>query len=369
MPVYVCAESALQHYRCANPPAEESDAPIGHARLKDAVSSLRDTSLVSLAGLCIPEPTADNPLHVLVPQAKDRGRSKRVSPSVWATFIPKRSFRKVGTDLYVSSPEFLFLQMARKLELVPLIELGMELCGTYRRDALDGLTLFDRPILTTPSRISRFLDTIGSAPGAKRARAAIKFVAPNSASPLETIVYLLLCLPCRLGGYGFPQPKLNANIKLSKRGQEYTLRKRSVPDLYWASAKIDLECHGKMHELETRRQEDSMRRKALEHMGVNVVELTYEEVRNPDLFFASVKRLAKSLGVRIRSRNERHFAEHEAQLRSTLFPSTLRDDQLWRGALSTSDTDTPFDTWDGEELPPEFESWEVYMADGGTPEL
>ena len=126
------------------------------------------------------------------------------------------------------------------------------------------------------------------------------------------------------------------------------------------SLKIDLECHGKMHELEERRTEDSMRRKALERMDVEVIELTYDEVKDPKLFQATVKHLAKKLSLRLRSKNESHFAAHEEALRSQLFPEHIQAEQLWNETGSTAEE---FESWEGEELPSEFDSWEVYMAD------
>ena len=365
MPVYVCAESALQHYRSALSPAPES-ASARITSLGDASSLRKDVDLLNLTGLGLSSPSVEEPLWVLVPPEAIRGRSKSVRAIVWGGVLPERAFRKVQDDAYVSSPEFLFLQMATKLDLIALIELGMELCGTYRRASLGDETQYDCPSLTTPRKIRGFLDRAGSAHGAKKARQAAKYLLPNSASPLETIVYLLLCLPRRLGGYALPRPKLNVDIRLGKRGQQHTLRKTSIPDLFWRDANLDLECHGKVHELAERRYEDSMRRKALERMKVEVVELTYEEIKDSELFRATVQRLAKSLGVRLRPRNEYGFLKHEEELRNQLLFSGQDEQKLWNEDELGSET---FESWEGEELPSEFDSWEVYMADGDAPEL
>ena len=365
MPVYVCAESALQHYRCALSPAE-ADRVALVASIDDAVSLRKDVDLLSLTGLGLSSPSVAEPLHVLVSAEAVRGRSKSVLPTAWNGGLPKGSFREVNKDTYVSSPEFVFLQMARVLDVVSLIELGMELCGTYRREALGGQTTYDQPALTTPRKLAKFLEEAGQAYGVKVARQALKYVAPNSASPFETIVYLLLCLPRRLGGYALPRPKLNVDIRLGKRGQQHTLRKTSIPDLFWRDANLDLECHGKVHELAERRYEDSMRRKALERMKVEVVELTYEEIKDSELFRATVQRLAKSLGVRLRPRNEYGFLKHEEELRNQLLISGQDEQKLWNEDDLGSET---FESWEGEELPSEFDSWEVYMADGDAPEL
>lgn len=365
MPVYVCAESALQHYRCALSPASESTS-VRITSLDGASSLRKDVGLLNLTGLGLPSPSVEEPLWVLVPPEAVRGRSKSVRTMVWGGVLPERAFRKVQDDAYVSSPEFLFLQMASKLDLIALIELGMELCGTYRRVSLGNETQYDCPSLTTPRKIQRFLDRVGSERGANKARQAAQYLLPNSASPFETIVYLLLCLPRRLGGYAFPAPKLNVGIKLGKRGRKHTLRRSSVPDLYWQDAKLDLECHGKVHEREKTRTEDSMRRKALERMDVEVIELTYAEVKDQKLFSATVRRIAKKLGVRLRARSEYGFDAHERELREALLPSDEGAGHLWKEDDLGSET---FESWEGEELPSEFDSWEVYMADGDASEL
>ena len=358
MSIYVCAESALDHYRKATFPALQPDKEQDIRTLDDAAASLGAVNQHTLAGLGLPSPSTENPLHVLVAKPAARGRAQSVEAAVWGHPLPPGAFRKVSIDAFVSSPEFLFLQMARKLELVPLVELGMELCGTYRREAVDGTTSYNQPQLTTPRDLRVFLDKAGSAPGTRRAKQALKYIASNSASPFETIVYLLLCLPRNLGGYAMPRPELNPSIRFSQRGKQHTLRRSSCPDLYWEMARLDLECHGSAHEQQKRRTEDSMRRKALERMGIEVIELTYDEVESPKLFRAAVLRIAKKLGYRLRSRGENDFAGKEAALRETLIPTSYDEGALWQDRASLADADD--ESWEGEELPPEFESWEVY---------
>ena len=368
MRVYVAAESALEHYRKALMPAGR-DAATASVIRKDAASRLNDVRKLSMVGLGVDEPSPETPLHVLVRNGMGAGRSKSVIASVWGGPVPRGALRKVSSDVYVSSPEFLFLQMARRLELVPLVELGMELCGTYRRHAMGDETTYEQPTLTTPHRLKSFVRRAGSVHGAKRAREALKYIEPNSASPFETIVYLLLCLPRRLGGYAFPHPTLNTSVKLSVRGREHTLRRSSIPDLYWGQAELDLECHGSAHELMERRTEDSMRRKALERMRIEVIELTYDEAKDPDLFYAAVRRIAKKLGFRLRARTENNFTSRERDLRRTLFPANAKAGTLWQNRIPPALQDGEASEADLDALPPEYESWEVYlfgMSDEGV---
>ena len=101
-------------------------------------------------------------------------------------------------------------------------------------------------------------------------------------------------------------------------------------------------------------------------MDVEVIELTYDEVKDQNLFYATVRRLAKKLGVRLRARSENGFDTHEQELRGVLLPPDEGANHLWNEDDLGSET---FESWEGEELPSEFDSWEVYMADGDAPEL
>ena len=217
--------------------------------------------------------------------------------------------------------------MARSLDLPRLTALGMELCGTYRRNVaafIPGtnsttyVTEYHQQPLTTPRRLKGFLTTMQSAPGCSKALKALEYVLPNSASPIESALYLLLCLPRRLGGYALPKPILNPSITLTKAGGRHTFRNHAKPDLYWKAERIDLEYNSDEFHDESSRAIDSMRRKALEHMRVEVIELTHDELYSTSLFHETALRIAKRLGKRIRSEDEGDFRAKRASLRQTL---------------------------------------------------
>ena len=241
---------------------------------------------------------------------------------LYKTPLPINSIWHLNSEISVASPELTFVQMAGVLELPELIALGMELCGTYRRNAIrpsafesaEPKTLYDQPQLTTVQQLRDYISKAGRLKGIKQARNALKYVRDYSASPYETIIYLLLCLPRRMGGYALPEPELNPVINFSKRGRKHTVRHSARGDLFWRKAKLDLEYNGGDHE-ETRAA-DSMRRKALERMGIEVIELTSDEVNDVKLLHATALRIANSLGVRVRV--ERDFIERRDRLRYTL---------------------------------------------------
>ena len=323
MSLYICRESALAHYRSATKHAQlVKDAPQSLV-LTDALYRACDIGETSLIKLAIKDPDENNPLHIMVPHARMRPQSAIYAGHLCKTPLPINSIWYLSPEISVASPELTFVQMAAVLRLPELIALGMELCGTYRRNAIrpsafesaKPKTLYDQPQLTTVQKLRDFISTAGRLNGIKEARKALKYVRDYSASPYETIIYLLLCLPRRLGGYALPEPELNPVITFSKRGRKHTVRHSARGDLFWRKAKLDLEYNGGDHE-ETRAA-DSMRRKALERMGIEVIELTSDEVNNVKLFHATTLRIANSLDARIRV--ERDFIDRRDKLRYALF--------------------------------------------------
>lgn len=335
MTVYVQGASALAHYRTSSARTDVERCPRAVRTLTGATSSHQAVIDEGIWRLGIGEPTADWPLDVLVRDAGQRSRSKSVRARVWHEDLAPTSFRTVSKNVYVSSPEFVFLQMAKYLDLPRLAALGMELCGTYRRnvvafipgtDDIIHVTDYHQQPLTTPKRIRGFLTSMRSAPGCSKALKALEYVLPGSASPMETALCLLLCLPRRLGGYALPKPTLNPPLVLSKAGRSHTIRHQAKPDLYWKAERLDLEYNGGEFHDESSRSTDSMRRKALEHMKVEVIELTRDELYSTSLFHATALRVAKKLGKRIRSEDEGNFRAKRADLRQSLLFEDVASD-------------------------------------------
>lgn len=327
MRVYVQGASALAHYRTSSAKTDVELCSQSIRSLADATSSRQAIVDAGVWRLGIGEPTPNRPLDVLVRNAGQRSRSQAIRARIWHGNIAATAFRKVSKSIYVSSPEFVFLQMARSLDLPRLTALGMELCGTYRRNVVAFIpgtnsttyvTEYHQQPLTTPRRLKGFLTTMQSAPGCSKALKALEYVLPNSASPIESALYLLLCLPRRLGGYALPKPILNPSITLTKAGGRHTFRSHAKPDLYWKAERIDLEYNSDEFHDESSRAIDSMRRKALEHMRVEVIELTHDELYSTSLFHETALRIAKRLGKRIRSEDEGDFRAKRASLRQTL---------------------------------------------------
>lgn len=142
------------------------------------------------------------PVHLLVPSSECRIRCADARCHVRSGPFPARSFLPIDEGTFSSSPELAFVQMAEVLDCPRLVKLGDELCGIYGIETV-GIVDFDRTSpFTTVKRLGRFLLKAECMPGLVKARKAVRHIAPGSASPMETAIVLLLCLPPRLGGYG-----------------------------------------------------------------------------------------------------------------------------------------------------------------------
>lgn len=257
----------------------------------------------------IPEGFADaeRPADVLIFNEGERRQSRSVKCYAWKTVLPSNAFFN-ARGMYVSSPEFVFVQMANELTVAQLVALGCELCGTYvllpkgvtHPGALDELPKRISP-LTSVSKLSTFVEALGKANGKTKAKRALKYVVDGSRSPMETMLYMLLCLPPLLGGYGIPQPVMNAEIELDDEARAMALRHTCYGDLCWPDARppLDIEYHGEVHVGSAHMKSDVGRELAIEHMGWRVVTITSPQVFDPERFDTVARDVASAVRKRL----------------------------------------------------------------------
>lgn len=239
-------------------------------------------------------------IHATVAHARLRRAGGGIETSVRKGPFHPRSFMQIDDGLYVSTPEMAFCEMASALSLERLIALGFELCGTYRRASTFGLARYDATPLTSPGALASFIEKSPQFKGVKKARRALPCILAGSASPRESELVMLLCLPYSLGGYGLPHPTMNAEMPLPKNVAA-TGRSSLRCDLYWPAARLDVEYDSaEFHSAERLLANDSMRRIALESMDVTSVNLTAEHLRRASLFDEAAQGIARILGKRVR---------------------------------------------------------------------
>ncbi len=147
MNVYLCGRTALDVYFLA----KERLGLSFYSRLERVeVGSLEECAHTArqVAGceLGFLAPLHAGRIDVLVPSANLCNASAAVQPHVWSGELPAGAFAKVSDGVYLATPEFLALMMARTLDRYQTLQLCMQLCGIYAnsRTAKHGMVQHPR---------------------------------------------------------------------------------------------------------------------------------------------------------------------------------------------------------------------------------
>lgn len=298
MALFLSAGPSLDYWRSDAPyyAGELLNAPIDHVPFKNCEHTMaqidRFPSFVS---------RDRNPVvEVLVARPEDYRSSKDILTRIVAFNPPARSFCKVRKGVYVCSPEFIFLLSASRLSLHALIALGCELCGTYSlfNDSPDGIK---HAQITDVDSLGKYLDSASRVRGIKQAHRALRYVKDMSASPRETDLYMMFCLPSSLGGFGLKGAALNTPITVEGTARRLTGMDHITPDLFWEKGPLAVEYesteqHGSyisLAELRKMNQEklasDSERRRTYWALKIPVLTITNGEFIKYD----EVERIAR----------------------------------------------------------------------------
>ncbi len=272
------------------------------------------------------EAEREQALHIVVPNQIDRRRIPGVRYHVCRPPFPEGSFYQLDAGLWVASPCFDFIALAATVALSDLIAFGNELCGRYGFDADSPRGFRSRQVpLVSKKELASYLDASSGRRGIQRARKALPFIVEGAASPMESLVQMLLCLPYRLGGYNLPVPHLNLPIDLNSQAAVIARRHHCVADLCYPHVKLDIEYHGRFdHSGSSEFDSDRARVNGLREMGYDVIELTSGQVRDFDCFESVALQIAKRLGCRIRGQY-RGALRPRIELRQRLFGWNARN--------------------------------------------
>ena len=293
----------------------------------ESIACMSDTTQLNLLKTAIPE--ISTPISVLANSRCTRTQSKGWTSQVWSKPVPPYSVYLLNEQgVSLSAPWFCFLQMASKLNLPDAIRLGMELCGTHstlpftagielpfslsEREVKNGFV--SCPPVCTAEQLRRMLVAAHVGPRTKAVYAA-RFVVDNSRSPGESRLYLLICLPVNLGGYGLPRPLLNVRLKIPEELRRIVGSDHYVCDLYYPGASLAIEYDGGYHWDGEQRMDDNLRELILNTLGIEVIRIDKKQLENPEALDIQAHRIAKCLGVRLRRPNE-SVLEKRIQLRS-----------------------------------------------------
>ena len=302
MDTFLSHDTALEYWRLHFPLDSELGMPARVSGMEDCVSCKADVLGSMPEEFAIP----GWPVDVLIFDERQRRRSKDVTCHLWQANLPEGSFYK-ARGVYVSSPEFTFLQLASVLPIEQLIALGCELCGSYvllpegvtHPGSLDSMPKRLAP-LTNMDKMGAFIKACGRAKSKDKAARALKYVVDGSRSPMETMAYMLLCLPVAMGGYGLPKPEMNAVIPLDDEAKAIARRGHCEGDLCWSDPQLDIEYHGEVHVGASQMKSDVGRELGIEHMGWRVMTITSPQVLDDAQFEVVAKEAAARIGKRLR---------------------------------------------------------------------
>lgn len=237
----------------------------------------------------------EKPVSILVSCKANMRKSQNLSPRIWSGKHLSRSFYKIAQGLYVSTPEATFLQLGKESSLIQLITIGYELCGSYGLSAQSDSGFLRREPRSNPQLIERYLEKCDGIHGVKAAKRASSHIVKGSASPMESLLSMLLCLPPSLGGFGLPRPELNFPIETNEGG---IVMRRC--DLYWPDQRFALEYDSDtFHSDASKLHLDSSRRSTLEKAGVHVVSVTKNQVFDRGQLFNLATIVSKRLEKRL----------------------------------------------------------------------
>ena len=318
MSLFLGSRSAIEYLKTHG--THEDAAP--HARAFKTTAPTRAEVGRALAGSLV---GMDQPLELVVP-AKGCVRGPNTDPDVsrrhWGCALPPDAFVVIdaGAGIYASTPGFAFAQAAKRLSLIELMKLGYEICGSYFVSSSVPAGFYPCEAVTTPERLRHVLQRLEGFDGRRKAAQALGYVVGGSASPQETRLVLILCLPCRYGGYGLPFPALNRTVVPRASDAPFTSQRSYVCDLYWEKARLDVEYDSdQFHAGAEKLALDARRRSELALLGVQVISVTRKQLGSERETEKVARAIARVLGVQIRtSRVEGWRYRHQA-LRRELF--------------------------------------------------
>lgn len=246
------------------------------------------------------------PGHLLIPGKGNHPHNANWHCHFWNKPLPPGSIFQISKDAFLASPELCFVQMARRMEFIDVIKLGLELCGFYSTLVPSGHPMRRRPPLTTRDKLAAFVSSTRSATASSTAVRALGYIDDGAESPMESASRILLCLPYRHGCPGFPKPQMNTRIELDS-SECRMLRKRFLRcDLYWPLKGagvngVALEFKGEeAHSGNENWKSDIARETVLASHGIRVISATYASLATQAGFDALTCALAKELGKRLR---------------------------------------------------------------------
>ena len=261
----------------------------------------------------------DNPLYgrkpfsLLVPDDAQRRFTDDILCRFAPTNLPGRSFFRLREGLYMTSPELTYLRMAGFKSEMQLAQIAMNLCARYFIDSRTGKICDRTEFLITPGKLRSYCSMLTGVRGAKKALDALRWVYPNSGSPVETQLQLLVSLPLARGGFALPFTHMNYDVKAGRLAHITEQGSYSI-DCANPQLRKGLEYDGQDGHADS--SKDKRRRNELKALGWDIFPLEKDVFEDPDRMVRYAKVVAIDIGVH--PRRSRAWPEKYLKLRKEL---------------------------------------------------
>ena len=239
-----------------------------------------------------------SPLHVLVSDRDQRHTLTKVVTHVWSADLPKGSLYELSGENLVCSPELTFVQMASCRDLIEVVEIGCYLCGKFSISDEGRGYVDERQVLTLPENLSKCVAALSRVHGLERAREALLYVVPNTASPMEVLLVMAFVLPPSAGGWMMPEIVANQRIDVDEHLRPLVGKSYFLGDIYLPSVKGNIEFDSyEFHTGKYRYDHTQARRNVLEAMGVKTISATWGQLNTFEKFESFIWMVKERFGI------------------------------------------------------------------------
>ncbi len=204
-------------------------------------------------------------------------------------------------------------------ETCRLVKIGMEMCGGYASRPGTSVGFIKRTPLTSVDKLHLYCRLAAGHRGVELARRAARLLVDGSLSPMETALKMLLADPRLYGSMGLRGALLNCPIEVDAGTLGKTRQRAYRCDLLWPDARVALEYDSDdNHASVTALHTDAMRRLVMDAIGIDVITVTSNMVKDLGQFRAFARQLAAKLGRRVPPPSDEFLARQESLHRMLL---------------------------------------------------
>lgn len=186
------------------------------------------------------------------------------------------------------------------------------------------VNLWKRPPLTTVEELTALAHEHKGPSLPRSLDRALKLAMDGSASPLESRIALFLTASMRLGGEGWPKPRLNQRIAFNSAAIKLANQRHCIADQLYPDTNGIIEVNGEaFHSDDLTFKKETGRTAALESMGYHVVTFTYDQVADLENYDSIIAPRAEALGMGLANRTV-GFLKRRNELHKKLFPMGRR---------------------------------------------